>query len=286
MTTLGDKPSSDFDVGECSMEQFQRVSNDLHKLMLSAEMRNLPTKGCHVLQLKNMSKTKSLKLESKEQRGFIAKMADGIKKKVYRDVGRIFIIYVPLIQKTTSGLMTLKMIQSDTGERSDIITDFDASEAKVIMDRWGRSLVAEARLELLYSIVCTDIRPEAVVGELMVFWDETMSRRVVYSERGNPIVFPIMETQPSRYLKDKNLLMSMIRGRIEVGAEGCDVAPTQLKVEPLGDKRQVLTIKPKEEPMKESKDIKIEEVSDGKHLKEQTKAVEMGDKPPIGNISG
>nr|CDG24260.1 movement protein [Apple mosaic virus] len=285
MTTLGDKPSSDFDVEECSMEQFQQVSNDLHKLMLSAEMRNLPTKGCHILRLKNMSKTKSLKLESKEQRGFIAKMADGIKNKVNRDVGRIFFIYVPMIQKTTSGLMTLKMIQSDTGERSDIITDYDASQANVIMDRWGRSLVAEAHLELLYSIVCPELRPEAVVGELMVFWDETMSRQLVYSERGNPIVFPIMETQPSRYLKDKKLLMSMIRGRIEVGAEGCDLAPTQLKVEPLGDKRRVLTIKPKEVPKKETHDLKFEEVSEGKHLKEQAKAVEMGERP-IGNISG
>nr|CDG24256.1 movement protein [Apple mosaic virus] len=285
MTTLGDKPSSNFEVEECSMEQFQQVSNDLHKLMLSAEMRNLPTKGCHILRLKNMSKTRSLKLESKEQRGFIAKMADGIKNKVNRDVGRIFFIYVPMIQKTTSGLMTLKMIQSDTGERSDIITDYDASQANVIMDRWGRSLVAEAHLELLYSIVCPELRPEAVVGELMVFWDETMSRQLVYSERGNPIVFPIMETQPSRYLKDKKLLMSMIRGRIEVGAEGCDLAPTQLKVEPLGDKRRVLTIKPKEAPKKESHDIKIEEVSEGKHLKEQTRAVELGERP-IGNISG
>ncbi|CBJ94501.1 movement protein [Lilac leaf chlorosis virus] len=244
---LSDNHTSDFTIVESSMQELQQVTEELHTLLLSKEMQNLPTKGRHVLHLQNLPKSNVLKLESKEQRSFLAKTNDKLKKRVYRDVGRMFFVYVPIIQKTSSGLLTLKLQNSDTGEVSDIATDIPANEAFVLMDRWGRSLVDNAELNLLYSVYCPDLRPQARVGEMVCFWDESMSRQQVYSERGNPIMFPIEETKPVQYLKDKKLLMSMVRARIAAGAEGeSDLGPSPLSVERLGDKRKVLTIKPKE----------------------------------------
>nr|AQA28798.1 movement protein [Lilac leaf chlorosis virus] len=252
-------PSSDFTMAEVSMSELQQVSKDLHELMLSNEMRLLPSKGCHVLHLENQSTTHILDLESREQRGLLQKTSDKLRKKIYRDVGRMFFVYVPFIQKSSGGVLTMKLQNSDTGEVSDIITDTPANSAFVLMDRWGRSLVSKAKLRLCYSIFCPDLRPGARVGELVCFWDETMSQRQVYSERGNPIMFPIEETNPAQYLQDKKLLLSMVRARIQAGSTGSDVDPSVLRVERLSNNRKVLMLKPKGDGSSTS-GLKVEEV--------------------------
>nr|ALU66006.1 movement protein [Prunus necrotic ringspot virus] len=278
MAGVSKNPStSDFSVVECSMDEMSQISEDLHKLMLSDEMRALPTKGCHILHLVNLPKSNILRLASKEQKGFLSRQADRVKKKIYRCVGRVFLVYVPIIQATTSGLITLKLQNSDTGEISDVVTDVEANRAFVIMDRWGRSLVESADLNLLYSISCPDVRPGARVGEMMAFWDERMSRQQTYLEKGNPILFPIAETKPSKYLNDKKVLMSMVRSRILAGTEGCDIAPENIEVKRLGGNRKVLTIQPKAPIVEEIKDDVEPLGSNGEnHMEEKTVTVKVG----------
>lgn len=266
--------SSNFDIVETSMEDNMKILSNLHELMLSKEMKNLPTKSCELLHLENMPKNNVLKLASREQRGLLTKQADRIKKRIYRDVGRMFFVYVPLIQKTSFGVLTLKLQNTDTGEVSDVITDAPANEAFVLMDRWGRSLVEKGDLQLLYSVICSDLRPEARVGEMMVFWDEHMSTHQTYSERGNPIYFPIMETKPQQYLRDKKMLLSLVRSRIAAGANsGGDIAPSELEVKALGGDRKVLRIKPRD-----SQDIQIEEYKE-REIRENAGDVHLEEQP-------
>ncbi|WIV84620.1 protein 3a [Babaco ilarvirus 1] len=283
MTTLGEINTSDFEIVETSMEELQQVTKDLHDILLSKEMNNLPTKGCNVLHLVNLPKSNVLSLESKEQRSFITKQSDKLKKKIYRDVGRLFFVYVPFIQKSSGGYVTIKLQNSDTGEVSDVLTDGPANEAWAEMDRWGRSLVDGAKLNVLYSVYCPDIKPQARVGDMTVFWDECMSRHQIYSERGNPVMFPIEETKPSRYLKDKKLLMSMVRSRIASGVDGTDIGPELLQVTRLGEDRKMLTIKPRE--VKSPRDIRVEKVKE-EHLTEQPISAAK-ERPKVeGSISG
>nr|QKS42887.1 movement protein [Apple necrotic mosaic virus] len=273
MAVADSKSSSDFIVEGVSMSEYERISGDLHQLMISKEMCDLPTKGCHILHLQNLPKSKVLELESREQRGVLSKVADRIREKVYRDTGRIFFVYVPVIQGTSSGTITLKLQNTDTGEVSDVVTDAPAERAFVIMDRWGRSLTSKAKLVLLYSICCPNIRPEARVGDMCVFWDEHMSKQMTYVKKPNPIMFPIEETYPAQYLKDKKMLMSMIRGRIALGAEGADIRPDVLKVESASSGRKLITIEPKDSP----KPPKIEEMGGTSetdvHVEETDRAV-------------
>jgi len=97
-------------------------------------------------------------------------------------------------------------------------------------------------------------------------------------EKGNPILFPIAETKPSKYLNDKKVLMSMVRSRILAGTEGCDIAPENIEVKRLGDNRKVLTIQPKTPIVEELKNDEEPIGSSGteRHMEEKVVAVEVG----------
>nr|QWY93834.1 movement protein [Green Sichuan pepper ilarvirus] len=239
--------TSDFTISEVSMDEVAKVSQQLNDMLLSDELRALPTRGCEILHLINRHSSNVLNIESKEQRGFLSKQVDRVKKRIYRDVGRMFFVYCPIIQKESGGLITLKLRNTDSGEVSDLATDIPANEAFILMDRWGRSLVEGAKLQLLYSVYCPALRPNARIGELMVFWDERMSHTQVYSDRGSPIMFPIEETKPRQYISDKRMLLTMVRSRIESGSDGKDIDPELVRVERIsGSQRKILTIKPKD----------------------------------------
>nr|QJC63685.1 movement protein [Potato yellowing virus] len=221
---------------EFSEEEWRTTMTSIDEFYNDVMMKNVPTKKCFKMDLKNNVPIESLALQSKENRGIVQKLSEKVRGCVYVHHTIVFLVYIPSILESSAGLMTLKLFNGNTGETLDVDTDAPANEAAIFVTRWPRSLhVTEKQgLTLMASVNVMNCNQGAIVGTLFPMWDDTFSRKKLYEKEYPSLRFPIEKTEALSAIKDVNVLRGFTKQRMIGGGTSLDIAPeiVSIRAEP------------------------------------------------------
>nr|ALO81584.1 movement protein [Fragaria chiloensis latent virus] len=217
---------------EFSQSEWASTMSDLDKFYEDVLIQNAPIRMCFKLDLLNNVPIEPLRLQSKENRGIVRKAADKVRGCVYVNHSIIYLVYIPSILESSTGVLTLKLFNTNTGEIIDIDTDAPAQEAAIFVTRWPRSLhVTEGKgLMLLPSVNVTGCKQGAIVGTLYPMWDDSFSRKKAYEREYPSLRFPIELTDARSAVTDVKLLKGFTMQRVIGGGTSTDIKPEVVHV--------------------------------------------------------
>nr|QJC63717.1 movement protein [Potato yellowing virus] len=221
--------SSAFDFSE---SEWNKTMTDLDSFYEDVLIKNAPTRKCFKIDLKNNVPIEPLRLQSKENRGVVRALTDKVKGCVYVNHSIIYLVYIPSILESSTGVLTLKLFNTNTGEIIDVDTDAPANEAAIFVTRWPRSLhITEGNgLTLLSSVNVVGCKQGAIVGTLYPMWDDSFSRKKSYEKEYPSLRFPIEMTDARSAVTDVKLLKGFTMQRMIGGGTASDIAPEIVKV--------------------------------------------------------
>jgi len=145
----------------------------------------------------------------------------------------ILILYAPSVLAQTSGTMTLKLLNQDTGETILVVSEHPVAQAATFVCRWPRAVLAKSKgLALLVATEDVDTIRGSLVGVLSPFWEDKVSTKMVYEKELPSLMYPLEEQEPALYVKDLKRLRSVVASRVLLGGHGQDIAPQQLSLAP------------------------------------------------------
>lgn len=243
-------PSSNFESFQVSDEEFSTMMKSIDDFTHDVMMKNLPTKVCRMLELRNSSVVKPLSLDSKESKYKISKLTEKARGFVYQNHAIIYLLYIPTVLESTHGLMSIKLFNSNTQEHVDIDTDAIVSEACVYVTRWPRSIPASEKggLHLLVSAVSPTVKQNAVVGQIFPMWDDSVSRKMRYEKEYPTLKFPVEKSTASMAVKDMEMLKALTNSRMLAGVGAIDIAPAVISNHTEAKKPVTVSLKPTAPP--------------------------------------
>ena len=189
-------------------------------------LSSVSEKRCHSINILNGVPVVPMSLKSKESKSLLAKLKDGALDRVFSLHRMIMLLYSPSVLAGTSGTLTMKLLNIDSGETILITSDHPVSQAATFVCRWPRAVLAQAAgLALLIAVDSVDTKRGSLVGVLTPFWEDKMSTKMVYERELPALMYPLEEQEPAFYVKDLKRLRSVISSRILLGGSGSDIAP-------------------------------------------------------------
>lgn len=246
---------------EFSTEEWTKTRKEVDEFYNDIMMKNLPTKNCYSIEMKNNVPIQPILLQSKEKRALWKKVGDKVQGHVYCNHTIIYLTYIPSILESSQGLMSLKLFNSNTGESLDIDTDAPANEAAIYVTRWPRSLLRDQKegLSFLPSVNCPEIRQEAIVGKMFPIWDDSLEKKMLYEKEYPTLRFPIAKTEAVSVSTNSVLLKALVRQRMISGSGDVDLNPELIDIKRAkGKKAKTVDFKRIDAPSSP----KIEDVTD------------------------
>lgn len=182
-------------------------------------------KSCACIKLFNGQSVTALPLVTSESRGLLAKLRVATRDRVFALHRMIMIVWAPAVLRTTAGSLTAKIYNQSTGESVELCTNHPVAQAAVFVGRWPRAVLADQKngLALLVSVSGVPIKKDGLIGVMHPVWEDKLSSKMVYEKQLPSLSFPIDEQEPALYIKDVNMLRSLVHSRLHVGAVGRDV---------------------------------------------------------------
>nr|UCR98696.1 movement protein [Prune dwarf virus] len=229
---------------EVSAEDWNKILSEVDDFYSQTMMKNLPTKKCFSLQLKNGVPIQPMKLQSKESRSALARLSAKAKGHVYVHHSIIYLLYIPTILETTSGVLTLKLFNVNTGESIDIDTDSPLNEAAIFVARWPRAVHADDGdgICLLASAVSVDAKHASIVGTVYPFWDDSLHKKKSYEKMYPTLRFPIEKSEALAAVDDVKILQTFAKSRLVIGSSGkVDINPRLIEIK-SDESKKALTV--------------------------------------------
>ncbi|UCY33661.1 movement protein [water chestnut virus A] len=242
---------------EFSQEDWRKTLTELDEFYQEVMIKNLPTKLCYKLDLRNNVPIEPLLLKSKEKKNVLQKLGEKVRGCVYTHHSIIFLIYIPTMLESTAGVMTLKLFNLNTQETVDIDTEAPANEACVFVTRWPRSVHADDGdgICLIPSVVCQNYKQGAIAGTVFPVWDDSIGRKKLYEKEYPTLRFPIEKTTAMAGIRDINVLRSYTKQRMLGGNGVVDIDPQMVNVRgEAGKKAKTVIFKRSEDTPSSSKD--------------------------------
>lgn len=230
---------------EVSTEEWSRTMTDVDDFYSNVMMKNIPTMKCYKLDVGNSVPVTPMELVTKESKKLISKLTDKVRGCVYIQHSIIYLLYIPTILEVTTGYLTIKLFNPNTGESVDVDTDSPANEAAVLVARWPRSLHAGSKsLCLLVSASVPGVSQGAIVGTLFPYWEDALKRTKLYEKEYPSLRFPIAKTDALSAVKDIKFLQGLTTSRLTRGGTAVDISPTTIDIKALqGSKARTVEIK-------------------------------------------
>lgn len=267
VTSDAGQSSSAFEV---SAEDWNKVLSEVDEFYTQTMMKNLPTKKCYSLHLKNGVPVQPMKLQSKESRSVLAGLSAKARGHVYVHHSIIYLLYIPTILETTDGVLTLKLFNVNTGESIDIDTDSPLNEAAIFVARWPRAVHADGGdgICLLASAVSNGAKHGSIVGTVYPFWDDSLHKKKPYEKMYPTLRFPIEKSDAIAAIDDVKILQSFAKSRLVGGGNKVDINPSFIEIKSeQGKKAKTVDFKNVIVPLKKEKrdfDVTIESEREAK----------------------
>jgi len=222
-----------------SQEESLREADLLREWGLATTLGAGHEKTCHTINVYSGLPVVPLTLLSKESRGFVNKLMDPLRERVYALHRFIMILYTPSVLKTAVGSLSMKMLNQDTGETIDVAVEHPVSQAATFVCRWPRAILAKsAGLALLAAVDGVDVKRGALVGVLSPFWEDKVSTKMVYEKELPTLMYPLEEQEPAYYVKDLRKLRSVVASKVLLGGKGTDMEEQTISF--VGKPKQVV----------------------------------------------
>jgi len=243
--------TSEFSV---STEDWNKVLSEVDEFYTQTMMKNLPTRRCYAIDIKNNEPVKPMKLQTKETVNLFSKLSAKAKGLVYIQHSIIYLLYIPTILETTSGLVSIKLFNTNTGESIDVDTDSPANEAAIFVCRWPRSIHADDGdgIHLLVNATSMDCKNLAKVGTFYPLWDDSVHKKKLYEKMYPTLRFPIEKSEAIAAVDDIKILQSMAKSRIVSATRSlADINPVAIEMKPIdGGKARTVDFKTVKVPVK------------------------------------
>jgi len=208
-------------------------------------------------------------LTSKETRGFIGKIADKTRGRIFIDHAVIHLMYIPVILNTTHAVADLMIKNMATMDEMYSGTRVNLNEAFVLTMTWPRSLFADdvhnhKGLYLGGTISCSSSVPKgAKIGMWYPFWSEKVSNKQLYQKTVEVVNTKAMETYVRKMIGSDKEMRSLLRSRasIDIAAKtaerpvSCNEYVNLLDNNATGIDFTVRQIKEAEKPDEKSSDV-------------------------------
>lgn len=208
-------------------------------------------------------------LTTKETRGFISKIADKARGRIFVDHAVIHLMYIPVILNSTHAVADLKIKNLATGDELYGGTKVNLNEAFVLTMTWPRSLFADdihnrKGLYLGGVISCSSSVPRgAKIGMWYPLWSEKVSNKQLYQQTVDIVNTKAMETYVRTMIGSDKEMRSLLRSRasIDVAAKSaerpvlCDKYVNLLDNNTTGIDFTIKQIKEAENPDEKSSDV-------------------------------
>lgn len=219
---------------EVSSEDWNKVLGEVDEFYTQTMMKNLPTKKCFSIHLKNGVPVEPMKLKTKESKSALSRLSAKARGHVYVHHSIIYLLYIPTILETTDGVLTLKLFNINTGESIDIDTDSPLNEAAIFVARWPRAVhVGDGDgVCLLASAMSLGAKHASTVGTIYPFWDDSLHKKKPYEKMYPTLRFPIEKSTAIAAIEDVKILQSFAKSRL-VGSssEGkVDINPRLIEI--------------------------------------------------------
>lgn len=216
-----------------SQEESLKSDESLREWEMALALKGTSEKCCYSVNIYNGVPVVPMSLASKESRSLVSKLVDGARDRVYSLHRMILILYAPSVLAQTSGTMTLKLLNQDTGETILVVNEHPVAQAATFVCRWPRAVLAKSKgLALLAATEDVDTIRGSLVGVLSPFWEDKVSTKMVYEKELPSLMYPLEEQEPAFYVKDLKRLRSVVASRVLLGGQGQDIAPQQLSLAP------------------------------------------------------
>ena len=222
-----------------SQEDSIKTDESLREWEMALALKGTSEKCCYSVNIYNGVPVVPLSLASRESRSLVSKLIDGARDRVYSLHRMILILYAPSVLAQTSGTMTLKLLNQDTGETILVVSEHSVAQAATFVCRWPRAVLASSKgLALLVATEDVDTIRGSLVGVLSPFWEDKVSTKMVYEKELPSLMYPLEEQEPAFYVKDLKRLRSVVASRVLLGGRGQDIAPQQLSLAPPPPSKQ------------------------------------------------
>lgn len=216
-----------------SQEDSSKTDEALREWEMALALKGTSEKCCYSVNIYNGVPVVPMSLASKESRSLVSKLVDGARDRVYSLHRMILILYAPSVLAQTSGTMTLKLLNQDTGETILVTNEHPVAQAATFVCRWPRAVLAKSKgLALLVATEDVDTIRGSLVGVLSPFWEDKVSTKMVYEKELPSLMYPLEEQEPAFYVKDLKRLRCVVASRVLLGGSGQDIAPQQLSLTP------------------------------------------------------
>ena len=222
--------TSAFDV---SAEDWNRVISEVDEFYTNVMLENLPTRRCFAIDVLNGVPVQPMRLKSKETKSKLLKLSARARGLIYIQHSIIYLLYIPTILETTDGFLTIKLLNTNTGESIDVDTDSPLNEAAIFVARWPRSIHSDDGdgIHLLINGVSTNAKHGAKVGTFYPFWDDSLHRKKLYEKQYPTLRFPITKTDAASAADDVKILQSLAKTRVSsICAKKKDIDPTIIDI--------------------------------------------------------
>lgn len=225
----------------------------LREWEMAMDLNAISEKVCVSINLYNGVPMVPMSLVTKESKSLLGKLMSKAQEKVYSLHRLIVIAYVPAVLETTTGTFSIKLFNTSTAESIDVVADHPVNKAATFVARWPRAVLAKADgLSLLVAASNVTTRTGSLIGSFHPFWEDKLSRKMVYEKQLPTLVYLLEEQDPSHYVKDMSMLRALMASRVHLGGTGSDVGPQTISLKPLpstkhtiqGTARQVPVIEP------------------------------------------
>nr|ACZ54926.1 movement protein [Viola white distortion associated virus] len=219
---------------EVSAEDWNKVLCEVDEFYTQSMLKNIPTKKCFSLHIKNGVPVQPMKLQSKESRSALTKLLVKAKGHVYVHHSIIYLLYVPTILETTDGVLTVKLFNVNTGETIDVDTDSPLNEAAIFVARWPRAVHADDGdgIHLLVSAISSGAKHASIVGTVYPFWDDSLHKKKPYEKMYPTLRFPIEKSDAVAAIEDVKILQSFAKSRLTggSGSNKVDINPQLIEI--------------------------------------------------------
>lgn len=206
----------------------------LREWEMAMDLNAISEKVCVSINLYNGVPVVPMALITKESRGLLSKLMSQAQDKVYSLHRLIVVAYVPAVLRTTTGTLAIKLFNTSTAETIDIVAEHPVNIAATFVARWPRAVLAKADgISLLVAASNVPTKTGSLIGSFHPFWEDKLSRKMVYEKQLPTLVYRLEEQEPTHYVKDLSMLRALMASRVHLGGKGSDLVPQTISLKPL-----------------------------------------------------